>query len=505
MNPLRSVGGRLALGLALVVAGALLLADLIVVPSLERHLIDSKLSQLRRDTPAIATRLGDAPPYALHDEIVKAAQQADARIIYLTPQDYRRKIFTVFDDSNQVTSADIETDPLVVRAYNAFPKDVSGTVTSGGKRWAEVGYPLTNGDVVLVRSSLADTLRSIDQVRRRLVIAGLIALAASLVVGYAAAAMFARRIRRLERAADRIAAGDFTEPVVDRGRDELGQLAAAFDDMRQRLAQLEHARREFIANASHELRTPLFSLGGFLEIMDDEELDPATHAEFMTTMREQVARLTKLATDLLDLSRLDAGRMTVEHEQVDLAALAEVLADEFRGVALSTGHELEVDNGAVSRAVGDEERALQIGRILLENAMVHTPPGTPVRIAATQQNGAALLTVEDEGPGIPPEHTAQVFERFYRLEGSIASGSGLGLAIARELAELMGGTLDVVTNTARTAFVLKLPTDVSKEDISRGNGKTSEVKAKVDTWENGRSIRRSPGQRASSKARERSP
>jgi signal transduction histidine kinase len=467
MNPLRSVGGRLALGLALVVAGALLLADLIVVPSLERHLVDSKLSQLRHDTPAIATTLASTPDYNLHNEIVKAAEQADARVIYLTPltpQDYG-KVFTVFDDSNSVTEPGVGRDPLVVKAYDAYPKDVSGTVTSGGKRWAEVAYPLTNGHVVLVRSSLRDTLQSISQVRRRLVIAGLIALAAALGVGYAAAALFARRIRRLERAAHRIAAGDFSEPVVDRGRDELGQLAGAFDDMRQRLAQLEHARREFIANASHELRTPLFSLGGFLEIMDDEELDPATQAEFMATMREQVARLTKLATDLLDLSRLDAGRMTVEREQVDLAALADVLADEFRGVALSTGHELEVENGVVSRAVGDEERALQIGRILLENAMIHTPSGTSVRIGATQQNGNALLTVEDEGPGIPAEHTGQVFERFYRLEGSVASGSGLGLAIARELAELMGGTLGLKTESGRTVFRLSLPT----EPFSRRN------------------------------------
>jgi signal transduction histidine kinase len=469
VNPLRSVGGRLALALALVVAGALLLADLIVVPSLERHLVDSKLSQLRHDTPAIAARLGNSTDYDLHAKIVKAAEQADARVIYFTPQDLRRKILTVFDDSNPVTSADVENDPLVVKAFDAYPKDVSGTVSSGGKQYAEVGYPLRNGAVVLVRASLRDTLQSIDQVRRRLVIAGVIALLASLVVGYVAAALFARRIRRLERAAHRIASGDFSEPVVDRGRDELGQLATAFDDMRQRLAQLEHARREFIANASHELRTPLFSLGGFLELMADEELDPATQAEFMVTMREQVARLTKLATDLLDLSRLDAGRMTVEEEYVDLVALAEVLADEFRAVALSSGHELAVENGSETRALGDEERALQIGRILVENALIHTPPGTPVRIAATQRNGSALLTVEDEGPGIPPEHVGQVFERFYRLEGSIASGSGLGLAIARELAELMGGSLELHAVVGHTVFALVLPnTDSSAGDDSTG-------------------------------------
>ena len=472
MNPLRSVGGRLALALAVVVAGALLLADLIVVPSLERHLIDSKMSQLRHDTPAIAARLGNSAEYDLHNKIVRASEETGARVIYFEPQGSRNTVFTVFDDSQSVTSADVENDPMVVKAYNAYPSSVSGTVTSGDARYAEVGYPLRNGDVVLIRAPLRDTLQSIHQVRRRLVIAGLIALLASLVVGYLAAALFARRIRRLERAAHRIAAGDFSEPVVDRGKDELGQLAAAFDDMRQRLAQLEHARREFIANASHELRTPLFSLGGFLEIMDDEELDPATQAEFMATMREQVARLTKLATDLLDLSRLDAGRMTVEEEQVDLAVLAEVLADEFRAVAFSSGHQLAVENGGGSRALGDEERALQIGRILVENALLHTPPGTPVRISTAQRNGSALLTVEDEGPGIPAEHAGQVFERFYRLEGSIASGSGLGLAIARELAELMGGSVELQPAEGRTVFALALRTAVSEGDeISRGNEK----------------------------------
>jgi signal transduction histidine kinase len=470
VNPLRNVGGRLALGLALVVAGALLLVDLIVVPSLERSLINSKLGQLREAAPAIASRLGGSTDFQLHENIVAAAEGVDARVVYFTALEYNPPRLSVFEDSNPVTSADVEDDPLVVKGFNAFPSPVSGTVTSGGRRYAEVAYPLATGPVVLLRAPLHDSLQTIHLVRRRLVIAGLIALAASLLVGYVAAAWFGRRIRRLERAADRIAAGDFSEPVVDRGRDELGQLARAFEEMREQLAQFEHARREFIANASHELRTPLFSLGGFLEIMSDEELDPATQAEFMATMREQVARLTKLATDLLDLSRLDAGRLTVQQEHVDLTALADILADEFRAVARSSGHELAVENGTPIAALGDEERALQIGRILVENALVHTPPGTPVRIRTEQRNGSALLTIEDEGPGIPEQYAGQVFERFYRLDGAIASGSGLGLAIARELAELMGGSVALETRSGRTAFELLLPTAMSEMDISRENG-----------------------------------
>jgi signal transduction histidine kinase len=456
VNPLRSVGARLGLGLAVVVAAALVLVDVIVVPSLERNLVDAKLAQLSEAAPAVGSRLLNTPRETLDDAIQTEASSADARVIYFTALTYNPPSILVAGDSFPVTSADVEDDPVALRAF-AEERPVDGTVTTGGVRYAEAAYPLLGGPVVLLRASLHDTLRSIHLVRRRLVVAGLIALAASLLVGYLAASIFARRIRRLERAADRIAGGNFSEPVVDPARDELGQLAAAFERMRQRLAQLEHARREFIANASHELRTPLFSLGGFLELMADEELDAKTQAEFTATMREQVARLTKLATELLDLSRLDAGRLTVESERLDLDALASVLAEEFRAVARSKGHPLSVRGSGPTEGVGDAERALQIGRILVENALVHTPPGTPVRLGTARRDGSALLTVEDEGPGIPADHADQVFDRFYRLEGAVASGSGLGLAIAKELAELMGGSVELDAGDGRTRFTLVLP------------------------------------------------
>ncbi len=477
MNPLKSVGARLGLALAAVVAAALVLVDLIVVPSLEQNLIDDKLNRMRDDAPAIGNQLLNSSGYNLDDTIRAASESADARVVYFRVLDFNPPSLVVYADSSPVTSTDVESDPLVEKAFLSAPSMVSGTIRSGGERYAEVAYPVFGGPVVLLRAPLRDSLQSIHLVRRRLVIAGLIALAASLLVGYVAARFFARRIRRLERAADRIAGGDFSQPVVDRGQDELGQLSRAFDRMRERLSQFEHARREFIANASHELRTPLFSLGGFLELMDDEDLDPRTQAEFTATMREQVARLTKLATDLLDLSRLDAGRLTLEREPVDLGALAEILAEEFRAVAQSSGHELVVDERGEATALGDEERALQIGRILVENALIHTPPGTPVRIGTGQRNGSALLTVEDRGPGIPAEHLGHVFERFYRIEGSMASGSGLGLAIARELAELMGGAVELHVAPGRTVFALVLPTDMSGKDISRENGAMAETAA----------------------------
>jgi signal transduction histidine kinase len=286
------------------------------------------------------------------------------------------------------------------------------------------------------------------------------------VIGYGGAWAFARRLRRLERAADRIAGGRFDEPVVDTGGDEVSELAAAFDHMRQRLAQLDHARRAFIANASHELRTPLFSLGGFLELLTDEELDEETRRDFLLVMREQVERLTKLATDLLDLSRLDAGRLRVERTTLDLLTLARAVAEEFRAVAAAGNHVLDV-GGERAYALADEQRVLQIGRALVENALLHTPPGTNVHLRVGTADGRALLAVEDDGPGIAREHATHVFERFYRVDGTQASGSGLGLAIARELAELMGGTLELESQPGRTVFTLSLP-------FSRGMARESQ-------------------------------
>jgi signal transduction histidine kinase len=479
MNPLRSVGARLGLGLAIVVALALLLVGLIVVPSLETNLVDAKLSQLRKAAPRIGHQLVNARPETLDEVVQSAAADANARVVWF--HFLGADELTVFADSNNVTVADVENDRLVPRAYRE-DRMVSGTVTEDGERFAEVAYPVIGGPVVLLRASLADSLQSVHLVRRRLIIAGLIALATALLVGYLAAAVFARRVRRLERAADRIAGGDLGEPVVDPGRDEVGELAAAFERMRQRLAQLEHARREFIANASHELRTPLFSLAGFLELMDEEDIDPKTQAEFITSMREQIDRLTKLATDLLDLSRLDAGRLRVEEEPVDLGRLAVTLADEFRGVARSSGHRLDVERSDDAVAVGDEERALQIGRILVENAIRHTPAGTPVQVGTERRDGTVLLIVEDEGPGIPAEHADHVFDRFYRVEGSVASGSGLGLAIARELAELMGGSVELRSARGRTLFALVLPATPEPLDapaFSRENADEAEAAVRL--------------------------
>ena len=457
MKRFQTVGAKLTLALAGLVAGALAIVYLAVVPSLKDRLLDSRLDQLEQVAPSVITDIetgtsGGAIPLNL--VLSGQGQQRGVRLTVLDYLDQTPVYLRVVGDSLQLGQT-LTNDPIAQRA--AEHRQIErGVVRRNGTSFGEVAYPWSNR-ILLVSAPVEDALDTVGLVERRLLLAGLIALAASALVGFALARIFSRRIRRLERAADRIAGGSFDEPVVDGGADELGELAGAFDDMRKRLSALEHARREFIANASHELRTPIFALGGHIELLTDEDVDDRTQREFLEEMRVQVERLTKLATDLLDLSRLDAGRLRVEFAPVDLGEVAGSLVGEFGGVGRGSDHVLLVDGEETVLARADEERVRQIGRILLENALVHTPAGTEVHVGAGGGDDTVTLHVRDNGPGIAPEHQAHVFERFYRAEGALAAGSGLGLAIAAELAAVMGGEIHLESRPGRTVFRLRLP------------------------------------------------
>jgi signal transduction histidine kinase len=429
---------------------------LIVIPSLENRLVDSRKDQVATVAERAANQLSVDPPT---DDLADGFGSAsNTRVTFFEIVERDPLTLVEIAEGGAGFVGGIEDDPVANQAARTLTP-AQGVVTRADLEFAEAAHPSADAKyVVLVASSIEDSLDSVALVKRRLLISTLFALAAALLLGYGGARLFARRIRRLEQGAERIASGKFDEPIVDTSPDELGQLARSFDRMRQRLAGLEHARREFIANASHELRTPLFSLAGHLELLTDEDLDDSTKREFLVRMREQVERLTKLAGELLDLSRLDAGRLRFEREPVDLARIAETLVEEFDALAQATGHRIEHEVDGSATGLGDEQRILQVGRALVENAFRHTPSGTKVRVRTSHSREQVVLAVEDDGPGIGSEAATHVFERFYRGDtGGRASGSGLGLAIARELAEAMQGGLELASKPGRTVFTLSLP------------------------------------------------
>jgi signal transduction histidine kinase len=293
-------------------------------------------------------------------------------------------------------------------------------------------------------------------VRGEILVGGAIALLIALGIGLYFAQLVATRIRRIEEAARKVADGDFGARIPVDSSGQLGQLARTFNEMQRRLAELDMARKQFIANASHELRTPIFSLGGFVELLDEDEPSPEERAEFVRTMRQQIDRLTKLTADLLNLSQLDAGGIVMETGSVDLSSLAREVAREFGPRADLRGSRLELrtpEQPVIASA--DPERVRQIIRILLDNALTHTPEGTSVTVTIYSANNRAELTVSDDGPGIPQRVQSRIFERFYTAAAS--GGSGLGLAIARELAQRMDGRIAIASSRRFTAFTLDLP------------------------------------------------
>jgi signal transduction histidine kinase len=453
--PLLSLSVKVGLMLFVVVAGALAIVYAAVVPQLESRVVDAKVEELRRSAPTVARTIGDQPAVSVQQVAAETlGESLDVRIVLLAPLTDGQLV--IWADSRRIETGDLSQNALALRTMETRSA-ASGRTSREGGDFAEAAYPLEDGTVVLLSAPLGDALSNVRLVRKSLLVAGAVALVISWFAGYLIAWSFTRRIRRLEGAAERLAGGDFETPVVDTGRDEIAQLADAFDSMRARLAVLDRARGEFIANASHELRTPLFSLGGFVELLADEDMDPEVRRDFLGEMRGQIERLTRLATDLLDLSRLDAGQLQVETAPFDLAASARLVADEFRAVADAEEHELRVDAAWPVEALGDDERVQQIARALVENALRHTPPGTPVDVSVERRDGNGALTVRDAGPGIPAEEQGHVFQRFYRAAGGKASGSGLGLAIARELATRMKGSIDLESRPGETVFTLLLP------------------------------------------------
>jgi signal transduction histidine kinase len=254
-----------------------------------------------------------------------------------------------------------------------------------------------------------------------------------------------RPVREMITAARAMADGDYSRRVRATSRDEVGQLASAFNAMAGELAAADAQRRELIANVSHELRTPIAALHAVLENVVDgvAEPDPAT----LATALAQTERLGRLVAELLDLSRIDAGAAPLEPVEFGVGPLLAQVVAEVRVASAVAGRgvDVEVDvepPGARVRA--DRGRLHQVLVNLLDNAVRHSPPGGLVRVTARARGGELVVDVTDDGPGIAPEERERVFARFTRGERAAGGGTGLGLAIARWVVDLHGGRIGVV-------------------------------------------------------------
>ncbi|HEX8865000.1 MAG TPA: HAMP domain-containing sensor histidine kinase [Lentzea sp.] len=268
----------------------------------------------------------------------------------------------------------------------------------------------------------------------------LIALVLGLLTSQLLAHGMTSPLREMTSAARSMASGDYSRSVRATSSDEVGQLAEAFTVMAADLAAADQQRRELIANVSHELRTPISALQAVLENVVDgvAVADAAT----MKTALAQTERLGRLVTELLDLSKIDAGVLSLNREVLSVSSLVADVVAEAAVAAPAASFSIDVPGDLV--VLADGERLHQVLVNLVDNAARHGPTGGLVSVSGRLAPDSVVLEVRDEGPGIAPADRSRIFERFTRGERAGGGGTGLGLAIARWVVDLHGGTIAVV-------------------------------------------------------------
>lgn len=283
------------------------------------------------------------------------------------------------------------------------------------------------------------------------------AVLVALVVTQILASGMTSPLREMTAAARTMATGNYSRRVRATSRDEVGELARAFNTMAADLEAVDRQRRDLVANVSHELRTPVSALRAVLENLVDG-VSPPDQATLQAAL-EQTERLGRLVTDLLDLSRVDAGLVPLEVEDLPVEPFLRSVVQEARVSERAVEYVVEVcPRDLVVPA--DRERLHQLVANLVDNAARHSPSRGTVTLRASTRDAQVLLDVLDEGPGIAPAERSAVFQRFTTGAGSLGDGgTGLGLAISRWVADLHGGSIQVADSTPGCHIQVVLPAD----------------------------------------------
>lgn len=290
-----------------------------------------------------------------------------------------------------------------------------------------------------------------------------IATIAVAVVATGAAAWFTRRIMRpveqLTAAARELEAGDLGRRVDVHGSDELALLGRAFNSMAESMERNEELRKQMTSDIAHELRTPLNNLAGYLDAIADGVVD--ADEDTIASLEEEANLLVRLVADLEELSLADAGRQVLNLEPQGLARIIEQAVASVAPRARASGITIVQETRPAPLVDADRRRIAQVLRNLIENAIRHTAEGGTIRVSLSDTGSGARMVVSDDGPGIPPEHLDNIFERFYRTDASRAratGGAGLGLAIVKQLVEAHGGRAWAENEPAGGArFTIELP------------------------------------------------
>ncbi len=299
----------------------------------------------------------------------------------------------------------------------------------------------------------------IHSVHRYLLWTSIGALILGALLSFLLTQMVLRPLYEMIKTTRLISRGDYSSRVQANSHDEIGELAAAFNQMAASLERVEQLRRDMVSNVAHELRTPLTNIRGYLEALQDGVVPPTQ--ETFQLLLEETLRLILLVENLLQLARADAARMSLDLEEVDVAELISRALKkfdlEFKQKNIHIAAEMS-ETG--SRVPADREKLSRVVENLLKNALQYTPERGSVSVRTESSGREVKFFIENSGPGIEPKDLPFIFERFYRGEKSRSrdyGGTGIGLAIVKEILEAHGGKAGAESMPGKTLFWFSLP------------------------------------------------
>lgn len=316
--------------------------------------------------------------------------------------------------------------------------------------------------VLLYSAQVQDLVDSLTVLRDRMLIYFAIAVLGVVLMSLIVSRWITRPIAALTAGIKQMAKGDFTSRVRVSGNNEMARLAETYNQMSERLENLERSRNQFVSNASHELKTPLATMKILLEsLIYQDDMDPALRREFMQDINKEIDRLNMVIGDLLTLVHIDSQKMRLRREMMRLSVAVKEAVRRLAPLASDRGQEIEVALHDDCEMFADPAKLQQVMYNLIDNAIKYTPDGGKIRISLELSGRDALLKVSDTGVGIPKNDLHHVFDRFYRVDKARSretGGTGLGLSIVQQIVRLHGGSIDVQSEVGKgTTFIIELP------------------------------------------------
>lgn len=424
---------------------------LLIVSILESDLSDGRRESIQGKTPGLAKTLG----------------------LRVTVIDKRGKVLGDSEKDPESMENHIDREEVIAAINEGFGESSRFSDTLGfSMKYVAVPVEEEGSLIGVIRLAvpLTEVEHELGIVNRVFILGGVLAVAVTLVIGYFISKSISLPIRKMEETASSIAKGDFSKRVDVETDDELGRLAGSLNQMAdelqvmiENLKKLDQIRTDFVANVSHELKTPLTSIKGFIETLEDGAIDDKENARrFLSIIKKHAERLSNIINDLLSLTEIEKGKDRIQIGKFDMKGLTDEVVWSF-GHALSVKKQkLNVDyNGRDFDIKGDKDKIEQVLVNLIDNAIKYTGQNGEIKVSLFEEKDNIMISVEDNGIGIPKDHLERLFERFYRVDKARSrelGGTGLGLAIVKHIIMLHNGHIDVDSEVGKgTKVTVILP------------------------------------------------